>query len=132
MRIVDVQLAVPYLLLTIVIVALLSPSIQSVIIVLILNAWVLFARVIRSQMLSLREREFVLAALSIGATHRRVIARHLLPNLVGTLVTLSTLVFAELIFLEAALGYLGLGVPAPTPTWGRMIAEGQLYITTGE
>lgn len=131
MRVVDVQLAVPYVLLAITVVALLHPSFGSVVLVLLIYGWVIYARLVRGEVLGLREQEFILATRGMGASDRRIIVQHLLPNIVTPLIVISTLELANLIIIEAALGFLGLGIPPPTATWGGMIADGRNYLTTG-
>jgi peptide/nickel transport system permease protein len=131
MRAVDAQLAIPYVLLAITLVALLHPSLGSVVIALLLYGWVIYARLVRAEVLSLREQEFIQATKSMGASDWRIITRHLLPNIVTPLIVISTLELANLIIIEAALGFLGLGIPPPTATWGGMVADGRTYLTTG-
>jgi peptide/nickel transport system permease protein len=131
MRLVDVQLAIPGIILVLMLVAALRPSFWSVVGVLSLLAWVLYARVARAQVLALREDDMILAVRSLGASRVRTIVRHLLPNIMGPLLVVTTLEIANLIIAEAALGYLGLGVPPPTATLGRMISDGQTGETAG-
>jgi peptide/nickel transport system permease protein len=131
MRLVDVQLAIPGIILVLMLVAALQPSFWSVVGVLALLAWVLYARVARAQVLALREDDMILAVRSLGASRVRTILRHLLPNIMGPLLVVTTLEIANLIIAEAALGYLGLGVPPPTATLGRMISDGQTGETAG-
>jgi peptide/nickel transport system permease protein len=131
MRAVDAQLAIPYVLLAITLVALLHPSLGSVVIALLLYGWVIYARLVRAEVLSLREQEFILATRSMGASDWRIIVSHLLPNITTPLIVISTLELANLIIIEAALGFLGLGIPPPTATWGGMVADGRTYLTTG-
>jgi len=131
MRCVDVQLAIPGIILVLMLVAALRPSFWSVVGVLALVAWVLYARVARAQVLALREDDMIVAVRSLGASKFRTIFRHLLPNIMGPLLVVTTLEIASLIIAEAALGYLGLGVPPPTATLGRMIADGQSGETAG-
>ncbi len=131
MRIVDIQLSIPGIILVLMLVAALRPSFWSVVGVLALVAWVLYARVARSQVLALRGDDMILAVRSLGATRSRTIFRHLLPNIAGPLLVVTTLEIANLIIAEAALGYLGLGVPPPTATLGRMISDGQTGETAG-
>jgi ABC-type dipeptide/oligopeptide/nickel transport system permease subunit len=92
--------------------------------------WPGMVRVIRGQVLALKEREFVLSARALGASNARVIWRHILPNLLPTVIVLAAVNTANAILLEAGLGYLGIGVPPPTPTWGAMIADGQPYFVS--
>jgi peptide/nickel transport system permease protein len=131
MRVVDVQLAIPGIILVLMLVAALRPSFWSVVGVLALIAWVLYARVARAQVLALREDDMILAVRSLGASTFRTLARHILPNIVGPLLVVTTLEIASLIIAEAALGFLGLGIPPPTATLGRMIADGQSGETAG-
>lgn len=95
-----------------------------------LVCWPGMVRVIRAQVLALKEREFVLAARALGASDRRLILRHLLPNLLPTLIVLAVMNTGNTILLEAGLGYLGIGVPPPVPTWGSMISDGQPYFVS--
>jgi ABC-type dipeptide/oligopeptide/nickel transport system permease subunit len=135
MRLVDMFLAFPFLLLAILLAVLLRQTsigggIAPVFITLGVVSWTTMARVIRGKVLSLRESEFVQAARAIGAGPGRIVLRHLLPNVVGPVVVLATLGFAQNLLAEAVLSYLGLGPPPPTPTWGRMLYEGQSYYRT--
>lgn len=131
MRLVDVQLSIPYIMLAMSIVALVGTSLRNVILVLLIYGWVIYVRLVRGQTLSLREHEFVLASRSVGASDIRILLRHILPNLVSPLIVISTLEMANMIVLEASLGFLGLGVPPPTATWGGMLADGREYLTAG-
>lgn len=125
MRLIDVQLAVPGIVFVLLIITILKPNLTTVIGVLVLIAWVVFARVARAQVLSLREQDMIVAVRTMGASHLRVLSRHVLPNVAGPLLVVATVELANLIIVQAALGYLGLGVPPPTPTLGGMIAGGQ-------
>lgn len=132
MRIVDLVLAFPFLLLAILLAALLRDTslgqgAAPVFITLGIVSWTTMARVIRGKVLSLREMEFVTAARSTGASGVRIMLRHLLPNVIGPVIVLGTISFAQMILAESTLSYLGLGPPPPTPTWGRMLFEGQIY-----
>lgn len=131
MRIVDVQLSIPSLLMALTVVTLLGPRIATVILVLVIYGWVIFARITRGQVLELRDREFVVALRALGASNTRIVLGHILPNALIPLLIIATLEFPNLIIIEAALGYLGLGIPPPTATWGSMISDGQQFITTG-
>lgn len=130
MRVTDMQMALPTLLLALLIVAALGPGIVNLVLILALTGWTRFARIVRGQVLSLREREFIQSAHAIGAGPLRIMLRHLLPNLLGPLLVLATLELARVILIEAALSYLGLGVQPPAASWGRMLAEGESYIAT--
>jgi ABC-type dipeptide/oligopeptide/nickel transport system permease subunit len=122
-------MAYPFMLLTISVIAVLGNSIFNLILVLGLSDWVTYARTIRGSVLSLKEKEFVEASRAIGTPHRVIIFRHILPNVISPLLVLGTLRVANIIIWESGLSFLGMGVPPPMPTWGRMLAEGRLYIT---
>ena len=130
MRLADMQLSLPLMLLALLVVAALGPSLQNLIIVLALTGWVRYARIIRGQVLSLREREFVLSARVIGASPLRIMIHHILPNVLTPALVVATLELARVIVMEAALSFLGLGVQPPSPSWGRMLAEGRTLIST--
>lgn len=130
MRFADIQLAYPTILLALVMVVVLEPSVLIVVLVLGLNGWMSYARVIRSEVLSLRTREFITAARAIGAGNGRIMWRHVRPNIIAPLATIGTLQVASMIVAEASLSFLGLGVPPTTPTWGGLLASGQLYLGT--
>ncbi len=130
MTVADAQLAFPFILLAIGIIAVLGPSFPNLIIVVGLSGWVTYARVLRSQVLSLRRREFVDAILGLGGSLPRIIFRHILPNVASTLMVIATLELARAIVLEATLSFLGLGIQPPTPSWGGMIHEGREYLDT--
>jgi peptide/nickel transport system permease protein len=130
MTVADAQLAFPFILLAIGIIAVLGPSFPNLIVVVGLSGWVTYARVLRSQVLSLRRREFVDAILALGGSAPRVILRHILPNVGSTLMVIATLELARAIVLEATLSFLGLGIQPPTPSWGGMIHEGREYLDT--
>ena len=129
MRIADIFMAYPFMLLTISVIAVLGTSIFNLILVLGLSDWVTYARTIRGSVLSLKKKEYVEASRAIGTPHRVIIFRHVLPNVVSPLLVLGTLRVANIIIWESGLSFLGMGVPPPMPTWGRMLAEGRLYIT---
>ena len=129
MRIVDLNLAFPLILLALAVVALLGASLRNLIIVMSITTWMIYARVVRGLSLALREQEFVQAARALGAHDVRIIARHVLPNVLAPIMVIWTLEVARVILMESALSFLGLGVPPPTPTWGRMLAEGRDYLT---
>lgn len=131
MRLVDMQLAFPLILLAVIVVAALGPSLQNLIIVLALTTWTRYARIVRGQVLALREREFVQSARAIGASAGRIMLRHILPNVLTPILVVATLELARVIILEASLSFLGLGVQPPYPSWGRMLAEGRTYMATG-
>ncbi|CAH1654434.1 ABC transporter permease [Chelatococcus asaccharovorans] len=130
MRLVDVQLSIPLMLLALLVVAALGPSLQNLIIVLALTSWVRYARVVRGQVLAVREREFVQSAYAIGVGNLRIIFVHILPNVLTPVLVIATLELARVIILEAGMSFLGLGVQPPWPSWGRMLAEGRNYMGT--
>jgi peptide/nickel transport system permease protein len=128
MTLADAQLAFPFILLAIGIIAVLGPSFQNLVVVVGLSGWVTYARVLRSQVLSLRQRDFVSAILGLGGSVPRVLVRHILPNVASTFMVIATLELARAIVLEATLSFLGLGIQPPTPSWGGMIHEGREYL----
>jgi peptide/nickel transport system permease protein len=130
MRFVDALLAFPLLVLLIALAAALGPSLRNTVIIIGLTLWATYARVVRAEVLSLRERDFVLAARTIGVPDSRIIARHILPNVLGPIIVLASLAVAGIILLEAALSFLGLGAQPPTPSWGSMLSDGRTYILT--
>jgi peptide/nickel transport system permease protein len=129
MRIVDLNLAFPLILLALAVVALLGANLRNLVIVMAITTWMIYARVVRGLSLALREQEFVQAVRALGAHDARIIARHVLPNVLPPVLVIWTLEVARVILMESALSFLGLGVPPPTPTWGRMLAEGRDYLT---
>jgi len=128
MRLADIQLAFPFILLAISLLTVLGPGIGNLVLVLTLGNWVTFARVTRGQVLALRAREFVQAARALGAGDARIIARAILPNVVAAVIVVGSFSLAELIIAQAALSFLGLGLPPTIPTWGGMLAEGREYV----
>ncbi|NGN69079.1 ABC transporter permease [Streptomyces sp. A7024] len=130
MRFADIQLAFPSLLLALAIVGFLGSGLWNVVLVLGFTGWVSYARVVRSEVLSLRTRDYVTQARATGVTDLTIMRRHLLPNVLPPLATIATLHIAAAIVAEASLSYLGLGVPKETVTWGSMLADGQLYLGT--
>ena len=130
MRFTDMMLAFPRLILLIVIIALFEPSIFLVVVVLGLTGWMGIARIVRSEVLSLREREFVQAARALGMSDLRIITRHVIPNALAPVIVFATLLIGNTILVEAGLSFLGLGVQPPTPSWGNMISEGRDALLT--
>jgi len=130
MRIVDVFLAIPYILLAMGVVFALGPSLLNVILVMAVTRWVQFARIVRADVLSIREREFVSGARARGNRPGRVLVRHVLPNALTPIIVVATLELAFMIIYESALSFLGLGVQPPTPTWGWMLSDGRNYVAT--
>ena len=131
MRIGDVQLAFPVLVLAVGVLAVLGASLLNLILVLGVTGWITYARIVRGEVLTLRERDFVAAARALGASDAWIVVRHLLPNVLPPLTVVATFSVARTIIAEASLSFLGLGIPAPEPSWGAMLDEGRNYITTG-
>ena len=129
-KLVEVVWAFPPLLLAIAIMAFLGQGLENLILALVSQRWIAYCRVSRGQALSLRAREFVDAARLLGANHMRIITRHIMPNLFPSAVVIGTFSMASAIIAEAALSFLGLGVPPEIPTWGSMLADGRTYIST--
>jgi peptide/nickel transport system permease protein len=130
MRLADIQLAFPFILLAIAVIGVLGPSLATIIVVIGVSSWVVYARIVRGAVLTLREREFVQAALALGISDLRVVVRHILPNALTPWLVVATLDMARVIVIESALSFLGLGVQPPTPTWGGMLADGRVYVST--
>jgi peptide/nickel transport system permease protein len=130
MRFVDMVISFPTLVLLITIIALFEPSIFLIIAVLGLTLWPGTARIVRGEVLSLREREFVQAATALGFSKTRIILRHLIPNALGPVIVAATLGIGNTIVMEAGLSFLGLGVQPPTPSWGTMVADGRNVLLT--
>ena len=128
MRVADVQLAFPFVLLAISVMAVLGASLQNLIVVLAIGGWVTYARIVRSQVLVLREREFVLAARTIGLSAWPIMVRHILPNALAPIIVVASYSVANVILTEAFLSFLGLGVEPSIPAWGSMVAEGRDYL----
>jgi peptide/nickel transport system permease protein len=132
MRLVDIQLAVPFILLAIAILAVLGQGLDKIIITLGVSGWVTYGRVVRGQVLSWREKEFVEAARAIGARNVSIMFKHILPNTYASIIIIASFAVASTILAEASLSFLGLGVPPDVPTWGGMVAAGRDYIITGD
>jgi peptide/nickel transport system permease protein len=129
-KLVEVVWAFPPLLIAIAILAFLGQGLGNLILALTLQRWIPYARVVRAEALILKEREYVVAARSIGASHLRILGKHLLPNLIQSALVIGTFAMAAAIIAEAALSFLGLGVPPSVPTWGSMLADGRAYVST--
>jgi peptide/nickel transport system permease protein len=131
MRINDIQLSIPTILIIIALIAALGRiNILTLILVLGATGWVSYARLIRGEVLSLREREFILAAKSQGSSLIRVMVRHILPNIAPLVIVIATFQLAQLVLIEAALSYIGLGIPVGTPSWGGMLSDGRNHFFT--
>ena len=130
MRIVDIQLAFPFILFALILVMVLGRELISVVIVLATTGWVYYARPIRGEVLSVREREFIVAARSVGATDRRIILKHILPNVMATVLVISSIRVGITILTESALSFLGIGLQPPLPSWGRDLFEGRRFLSS--
>jgi peptide/nickel transport system permease protein len=128
MRVVDIQLAMPAILFAVLLAAVYGPSLRNVLLIIVVWRWAGFARLVRGEVLSLRERDFVLASRALGAPDSAIMIRHLVPNLINSVVILATLDVAAVILIEASLSFLGVGVPPPTASWGSMVSEGRNYL----
>jgi peptide/nickel transport system permease protein len=129
-RVADVQLAFPLVLLAIAVVGVVGPGLWTIVAVLGVTSWVEYVRVVRAETLALREREFVQSAQALGLSPLRIVFRHVLPNVASSISVLASFEVARAIILESALSFLGLGVPAEIPSWGRMLADGRQYLDT--
>lgn len=127
-RLTDTLMAFPLLALLIVLSALLGPSLTTTIIVIGVTAWARYARVVRADIIALKQSDFVIAARAVGVAPWRVIARHMLPNVMGPVIVIATLSVGSIIILESALSFLGLGVQAPTSSWGGTLSDGRALI----
>ena len=130
MRAVDIMYALPAFLFAVFMVSILTPNINSVILTLTLVGWPFIARLMRGQVLALREQEYVIAAQALGARHWQIMLYHILPNSLSPIIVQYTLGIATVIMAEAGLSFLGIGIRPPTPTWGGMITKGREYIRT--
>ncbi|UBV44688.1 ABC transporter permease (plasmid) [Deinococcus taeanensis] len=128
MRLADIQLAFPFILLAMTVIAILGPGLWKLIAVMVASQWAQYTRLVRGQVLALREREYVQAANALGASNSRLIFRHIVPNALGPVIVLATLNIANNILLESGLTFLGLGVDPQVPSWGGMLADGRTYL----
>jgi peptide/nickel transport system permease protein len=130
MRVADVQLSFPFILLALTINAIVGLGLQNIIVSLSAAGWVVYARVVRGQVLSVKQRDYVQAAAALGTGRARVAFRHVLPNVAPAIVVVASLQFSQFVVAEAAISFLGFGVQPPTPAWGSMLSEGRdfLYI----
>ncbi len=127
-RIADIQQAIPFVVLTLAVVSVLGASLLNLILVLGVGSWLFYYRVVRGEVLAVRERPFIEAAQVIGASRLRIVGGHILPNVAPSVIVVVTLFVPLVIVFTAGLSFLGLGVPPPTPEWGSMIADGTLYL----
>ncbi|STD07669.1 Glutathione transport system permease protein gsiD [Cronobacter universalis NCTC 9529] len=128
MRLIDIQLAVPFILLILLVMALFGTSLTNIIVIMGVTSWAIYARVARARTLEIRELEYIDAAKTMGFSHLRIMLRHILPALATPLLVLLTLDIPRLIVLEASVGFLGMGIQPPTPTLGNLIGEGRAYM----
>jgi peptide/nickel transport system permease protein len=128
MRLADIQLAFPFILLAIAVLAVLGPGINNMVLVLGVYGWVTYARVVRAQALAWREKEFVEAARCMGSSNARIMFRHILPNVLGSLIVIASFAMATNVIAEASLSFLGLGAPPNVPSWGAMLANARDYL----
>ena len=128
MRVVDIQLSVPFILLAIVIVALFGPSVPNLILVLALSGWVIYARTVRGEVLKLKELSFVEGARALGLGNATILLRHIFPSVLPSVVVIASLQVGTMILAESGLSFLGLGVPPPQPSWGNMLGDGRAYL----
>ncbi len=131
MRLTDAWLALPALTFAIFLAAIVGPSMWNIVIILGAVYWTRYARVIRSEVLSLKEREFVRLAIVAGCSRSVIMARHILPNVINTAIVLASLMLGVVIVAEASLSFLGVGVPPPKPAWGLMLADGKQGLMVG-
>lgn len=127
-RLIDTLMAFPLLALLLTLSTVFGPSLRNVVVVIGCTVWASYARVVRAEVLSLKERDYILAARAVGATDRRIILRHLIPNALGPVIILASLAVGGIIILESALSFLGLGVQRPTASWGTMLSDGREYL----
>jgi peptide/nickel transport system permease protein len=131
LRITDAQIAFPYLVLAIALVAVVGPSLPALILILAFFSWVSFARVVAADVERVRHQEYILAARSIGVSERRLAIRHVLPNVLSPVIVIWTFTIAQIVVVESSLSFLGLGVQPPTPSWGSMLSDGRAYLEKG-
>jgi len=129
MRLVDIQMSVPSLALALILAAALKPGVTSVIIVIVVTYWTWYARVVRGEVLSLKERDFIALARVAGCSDLGILFKHFLPNILNTLLVLATLQLGSVIIYEASLSFLGLGIQPPDVSWGLMLADARPYIS---
>ena len=129
MRMADIQLSIPFILLAIALIGVLGPSLTNVILVIAITNWVTYAKVVRTETMRLRERDFVKSARVSGTPLPVMLWRHILPNVMNSVIVLVTLDIGKVIIFESGLSFLGLSVQPPTPSWGSMLADGRKYIS---
>lgn len=130
MTVADIQLAFPFILVALAIIAAVGPSLTNTVLVLGLTGWVAFARLVRSEVLSLREREFIEASRAVGGAELTILTRHILPQVIAPVIVLGTLELARMLLMESVLSFLGLGVQPPAASWGSIMGDGRKYLTS--
>ena len=130
MRLADIQMSIPPIVLAIAVIAVLGTSITNLIVVLVITGWPQYTRVVRSNVMVMRNIEFIQASRALGSSNLRIMFTQVLPNVLTALIILMSQMFGRIILVEASMSFLGLGVPLPTPSWGSMIADGREYLTT--
>ncbi|MBI4641377.1 MAG: ABC transporter permease [Candidatus Tectomicrobia bacterium] len=130
MRVVDIQMSMPALLFAVALAGALKPGLTNVIIIIVVWNWAGFTRIVRGEVLSLKERDFVALAKVAGCSSGKIVLSHILPNVMNSIIVLATLDVGRVIIFEASLSFLGLGVQSPTPAWGSMLAEGRNYVVS--
>ena len=128
MRLCDVQLSFPFILLALTINAIVGLGLRNIIISLSAAGWVVYARVVRGEVLSVKQRDFVQAAAALGTSRARILFRHILPNVAPSIIIVASLQFSQFIVAEAAISFLGFGVQPPTPAWGSMLSESRDFV----
>jgi peptide/nickel transport system permease protein len=129
-RIVETALAIPFILLAMSLIAILGASLQNIVVAIALRTWIVYTRVVRGEVLALKEHEFVTGARAMGCGTLRILLRYLLPNVLSSAIVVGTLYLGRMIIIEASLSFLGVGVPPPTPTWGGMLSDGRAFLDT--
>ena len=130
MRFVDMQLSFPFVILALTIAGILGPSFQNIIITLAVSSWVIYARLVRGEVLGIKEQQYVQAAFTLGLPSWRIMGAHILPNVLSAVIVLASLEVGRMIISEAAISFLGFGIQPPTAAWGNMLGEGRDYMTT--
>ena len=128
-RLVDVMMSMPYILVAVIMASILGPSLNNIVLILVIVGWAGYARILRSEVLRIKEGDFIRRARVAGCSTMRIMLRHILPNILNTFIILSTLQLGMVIIMEASLSFLGVGVPPPDPAWGSMLGEGRQYVT---
>jgi peptide/nickel transport system permease protein len=128
LRLTDIQLAFPFIALAVTVISVIGPGLLNVILVLAATGWVLYARVVREEVMRAREHSYVEAARAMGGNDVHIVVRHILPNIVAPVIVISSLAIAQMIITEASLSFLGLGIRPPTPTWGGMLSDARNYM----